>query len=435
MTDATGAPRPWDVEQYRTARSEGRTRRKRALRCDFSVDSAALFWEAFRASFLTIFTLGLYRFWMITKLRRRYWSSVRIDGDPLEYTGTGAEKLLGFLIALVILAVYLGAINLGLAYAGLSFVSDDPWAQTAVLQISVLATLPLIFYATYRSQRYILARTRWRGIRFGLEPGAWGYAGRAMLLTTLTVVTAGLAYPYQHYTLAKYITDRSWFGDLPFEQEGSWGELFAQWIWIYVVLGACGLIIWSMAVNPGDPTTAFFASLLVTLGFVAVVVLYQRYQVVAFRILWCGRHLADADFENDVNAVKVLGTYVGGGIATTVCAGLAGLVIILTGGYMVGSFSNPDFLEGLFSSDDPSATMRENWPVIAIIAIAYLMVFGLAFAFSQVFITRPVLAAKVQAMVLSGIEQLDESRQRGHDHAAEAGGFADALGVDVGPGI
>ena len=45
---------------------------------------------------LTILTLGLWRFWMTTRLRRYYFSSVRIMGDPFEYTGNGLEKLIGY---------------------------------------------------------------------------------------------------------------------------------------------------------------------------------------------------------------------------------------------------------------------------------------------------------------------------------------------------
>ena len=40
----------------------------------------------------TVLTLGFYRFWMVTRLRRHYWNAIRIQGDPLEYTGTGREK-------------------------------------------------------------------------------------------------------------------------------------------------------------------------------------------------------------------------------------------------------------------------------------------------------------------------------------------------------
>src|SRR6056297_1966200 len=110
MTDQTSDGPFWDVERYRTNRdllAEKRARergQKRPDRLDFDGDTGVLFWIALRTAFLTILTLGFYRFWMITRIRRYYWGAIRIDGDPLEYTGRGIEKLLGFLLALVILA-------------------------------------------------------------------------------------------------------------------------------------------------------------------------------------------------------------------------------------------------------------------------------------------------------------------------------------------
>ena len=49
----------------------------------------ALFGLAFKTALLTVLTLGIYRFWAKTRIRRYVWSSVSIDGDRLEYTWTG----------------------------------------------------------------------------------------------------------------------------------------------------------------------------------------------------------------------------------------------------------------------------------------------------------------------------------------------------------
>ncbi|WP_163317442.1 DUF898 family protein, partial [Enterobacter hormaechei] len=55
------------------------------------------------------FTVGFYRFWLTTDIRRHLWSNTLIDGDGAEYTGRGKELLIGFLVALAILVpVYLG---------------------------------------------------------------------------------------------------------------------------------------------------------------------------------------------------------------------------------------------------------------------------------------------------------------------------------------
>ena len=73
---------------------------------------STLFWLAVRITVLTAMTLGIYRFWAKTRLRKYIWSSIAADGDSLEYTGTGLEKFLGFLAAIVILAVYLGLLQI-----------------------------------------------------------------------------------------------------------------------------------------------------------------------------------------------------------------------------------------------------------------------------------------------------------------------------------
>ena len=39
---------------------------------------------ALRTGILTILTLGFYRFWAKTRLRRYYWSAIRPGGIPLE---------------------------------------------------------------------------------------------------------------------------------------------------------------------------------------------------------------------------------------------------------------------------------------------------------------------------------------------------------------
>ncbi|MGB0797738.1 MAG: DUF898 family protein, partial [Planktomarina sp.] len=81
------------------------------LSVSFHVDTGRLFWLAIKTTLLTVITLGVYRFWARTRIRRYIWSAIRPGGDEFEYTGTGLEKFLGFLLAVVILAVYLGILQ------------------------------------------------------------------------------------------------------------------------------------------------------------------------------------------------------------------------------------------------------------------------------------------------------------------------------------
>ena len=79
---------------------------------EFIGDRGRVFGLALKTGLLTVLTLGLYRFWMKTRLRRWYWSGVRVGGAPAEYTGDPLEKLLGFLIAVAFLALNRGLYNI-----------------------------------------------------------------------------------------------------------------------------------------------------------------------------------------------------------------------------------------------------------------------------------------------------------------------------------
>ena len=67
-----------------------------------------------RGAVLLAFTLGIYRFWLATDIRRFLWSNTEIAGDSLEYTGTAIELLIGFLIAIAVLVpIYVGLLHRG----------------------------------------------------------------------------------------------------------------------------------------------------------------------------------------------------------------------------------------------------------------------------------------------------------------------------------
>jgi uncharacterized membrane protein YjgN (DUF898 family) len=247
-------------------------------------------------------------------------------------------------------------------------------------------------------------------------------------------VTLGLAYPYQHFKQAKFITDRSYFGDMRFEQEGSWGELFAQWVWLYILGGLGAIMVWGLVENPGDLASQFLGTLVLSFGGLALLLTYQRYRIAAFRILWNGKSLGGSKFENDLSAGRVLGIYMGGSVAVGMCSAVIAGAIAVALFIVAGQLGDSGAFMQAMQSDDPAALLAA-WPQILAGVLSYLMLIGFAFAFSQLFITMPILRAKVEGMLLNDPSLLRESRQREHDRAAEAGGFADALGVDVGAGF
>jgi len=98
-----------------------------ALNVEYTGQGRPLFNLAFKTAFLTLITLGVYRFWARTRLRKYFWSAVAPGGHSFEYDGRGLEKFLGFLIAVVVLAFYLGIIQVLLTFAGMSlFATVNP---------------------------------------------------------------------------------------------------------------------------------------------------------------------------------------------------------------------------------------------------------------------------------------------------------------------
>ncbi|MEM1382124.1 MAG: DUF898 family protein [Pseudomonadota bacterium] len=454
MTSETDGFKSWDLERYRThgsgrAVSQGPIEPSvpnngRRVRATYDLDPGALFWTALGTSFLSVLTVGIYRFWMVTRLRRHYWGMIRVQGDPIEYTGTGLEKFLGFLIAIVILAAYLAIANLALTFIGLSYLESN---FELVFQLSLISAVPFYFWAAYRARRYIASRTRWRGIRFGMDPGALGYMVRAIFYGVLTVLSAGILWPYQQFKLEKYMVDRTSFGDQRFQQNGSWIGLLGYWIWLYIMAGLVGLAAWGMSMEPYNQQNQVVGSIVIFIGFFAFLILYLRYLAGKTKYLWDNRSVGETEINNDVSIGEVVRVYVGGSFLVSLCSALLAGVILTAGGAIWMSLGGPEQIEALMAvvagAENSGATDVElivaqlllAWPTLVIFVFAYLFVMAAGFAFSQVFVTQPVLRRQVAATTIANAEVLVRSRQREEDRAGEAGGFADALGVDVGAGL
>jgi uncharacterized membrane protein YjgN (DUF898 family) len=181
--------------------------------------------------FLTLITIGIYRFWAATRLRRYLWSNIRIGGDGLEYTGTGRELFLGFLVGLAVLAplsiVYIVADRLSLG---------SPVLAACIQGVYFIALFVFLQVALFRSRRYRLSRTTWRGIYAGQTGSIWTYLGLYLGYGALTLVTVGLALPWMHVALARYKLDNTTFGNRTMYIEAKGSALFGRWLVVVVLL-------------------------------------------------------------------------------------------------------------------------------------------------------------------------------------------------------
>jgi len=413
---------------------------------------AGIFAIALRTGILTVLTFGLYRFWMKTRLRQYYWSAIRPGGLPLEYMGQPIEKLLGFLIAVVFLAFYIGIVNLILVFGSFAIFHGNLVAYV----VSFVGLVPLWFFAQYRARRYVLARTRWRGIRFGIEPGAWGYSLCACLLWLLTILSLGLLWPVKTFWLEKYRTDRTFFGQVRLHQGGRWTMLIRPFLWVampwLVVLALVGHALWSLFalsrdLGPGaDHWAGNWDSMgelglsLITSGLIGIVALALmvigalHYSVAAFRRLAAHKRAGPLRLTSHLRTGRLARIYGFGYLFTYFCVGIAvvllGVALGLVAFYGAGAPEGGlDFL--LFGAQADSALARALF--IGLSIASYFAIFIIWSVFLHVFVTLPRLRHYAETLEVHGMDHLGGVLQRERDEFAEAEGFAEAL--DLGAAI
>lgn len=380
------------------------------LTTDFAGQKGPLFALALKTSILTVLTLGIYRFWMKTRLRRYYWSSVRPGGHPLEYLGEPVEKLLGFLIAVVVLAFYIGVVNLVLMFLSFAFLHGNATAYA----VSFIGVIPIWFFALYRARRYVLARTRWRGLRFGLLPGAWGYSWRAVVHWAITILTLGVLWPRKTFWLEKYKTDRTVLGTWTLHQGGSWRMLFRPYVPVIVSIS----LILTAAVFLYFEDWRFFA--LLGLGCAGLPVAAIHYQVRAWALLANHKTAGSLGLEARPRTRRVLGIYTLGYFLISVIIGL----VLAAAGVLVS-------VPGAAVGPGEGFQFQPWYPIVG--AAAYFAVFILWGVLGHVFVTLPLWRHYAETLTVTGAEDLSGLRQRARDEFREAEGFAEAL--DLGAAI
>lgn len=382
-----------------------------------------LFWLALKTSALTVLTLGLYRFWMKTRIRRYYWSSIRPGGVPLEYVGEPLEKLLGFLIAVVLLAFYIGIVNLVLMFASFALFHGNTYAYV----ISFIGVIPLLFFAQYRARRYVLARTRWRGIRFGVDNAAWGYAVRALWWWFLSILSLGILLPRKTFALEKFRTDRTWYGSERLHQGGNPWMLMnsCKHFWIGAVLAAAGF---AGAFGMPDPVGMLSFSALAALGAGWMVFGLAYWQVDSFRRLTSAKSLGGVRLAANPRPWRILRHYVIGYGLTVLAIGLLAMPFLVIAVLLNAGSAN---FFGLLPGTE--ATKLPNWVLGAAGVLAYFLVFIFWGVFRQVFVGLPNLRHYAETLTVEQPLALTAVAQRARDEFAEAEGFADAL--DLGAAI
>jgi uncharacterized membrane protein YjgN (DUF898 family) len=309
-----------------------------------------------------------------------------------------------------VLAVYLAAVQLILFQFGLAFVFQprteaEILMQLAVVYLSFFAILPLLLFAQYRSRRYKLARTRFRGIRFGMVGAAGGYVWRALLYVVLTIVSLGMLWPLMTFRLEKYMTDRSWYGDTPFVQNGKWTGLYGAMKHIFIAIGILVVTGVIVAVSKSPALLPFGMIIAYIWGICGFV----HYRVQSFAYLTNNKLLGkDITFSTHPSTATVLGKVIFGSILLGIIAGIVGAVLFFLVARVLGETGSPQ--------------------TVAIgIAIAYLALLIFVSALSLMLITEPIIMHVVSETQVTNMQAMNAIKQRVGDKGADAEGFADAL--------
>jgi uncharacterized membrane protein YjgN (DUF898 family) len=375
-----------------------------------------------RGAGLELITVGFYRFWLATDIRRHLWSHTSVDGDAAEYTGRGRELLIGFLFALAILVpIYVAYFIVGIE----------------VERFKAFASFPLFLFfyvfgqfAIYRARRYRLTRTVWRGVRFWMDGSGWAYAARAVLWGLLTVLTLGLLLPWREAALERYKMRHCYYGDLQGSFEGRGWELFKRgwWLWLlpvlFMVVPSTIAELASLSGKPlPEPAILSITSICsLILGFGAPFI-YGVFKAVEWRWWLSGIQFGDVRFESALLRGALVSLYwkvIGWFLLLVVlfsaylfaCAGLIARILQTP----IAKMFTPGNLQG-------------SIPMIVLAVIGYLALILSVNVVLRVYLLRDLWARLIASTTAYNIEAAANVSARGDLASALGEGLADGLDV------
>jgi len=394
----------------------------------------AAYWRLrIKGAALLVLTLGIYRFWFATDVRRYLWSHTEIGGETLEYTGLATELLGGFLIAIAIVAPLYTAI------ASTALALETAEAATATIAFLVLVLLGQ--FALYRARRYRLTRTVFRGVRFDQHGSAWRYACYALLWWTLVMVTLGLAYPWAQATLQRYKMRHTSYGDLPGAFDGSGAALFVRGlpVWLLVVgpilvafLALGAMVDWDamngmmaqgennpLAVLVGGVGSKAFTVVGAAIGasIAATLLLYPVFQAMLWRWWISGLRFGTVSVTSHLRTAQVYRVYLRFVLYTLL------FMVLVTATATLAMY-----ISGAIVGPHRDSALAELAPSAITLGLYVVIALGVSTIY-QVVVTFAMWRLGAQSAVLSGADILDSVRASGAPSSALGEGLADALGV------
>ncbi|MEO7221270.1 MAG: DUF898 family protein [Devosia sp.] len=401
------------------------TAEARTGRVEFTGGRQEMLGIILRGYALMIPTIGLYRFWQATWKRRFYWQNTVIDGEPIEYTGTAGQLLLGFFFALAFfLPIYITFFVLSMQ--GVDYVLIGYAVIVAVVWF-------LMGYAIYRARDFRLSRTLWRGIRFDLRGHALAYALRRFLWSIANVLTLGLIYPWMGSSLWRYRWNNTWYGDRKFEMGGNWRTIAGPYYSAYLlnVLAIGGTLLW---IGTTKDLMAFEQIVVpgpIGLGFCAACVLVFAFTLAFYRTRVASRMLSTLSVGEAKISVKI-GTGALFGLFLIYVVAVVALLIVLalTALIALGGIFAAAAAGGQAPDAETVASLFESGTTnVALLIAIYLVVLGAFGMLAELILSLGWWKLLAKGTTITNPDSLRTVQSTAEDRALIGQGLADALNV------
>ena len=380
-----------------------------------------------RGAVLLMFTLGIYRFWLTTDIRRYLWSSAELTGESFEYTGTAYELLLGFLIALTVLVPPYSTFFL------VTLALGSIWGSLGLLILIFLGQ-----YAFYRARRYRLTRTIYRGVRFHQTGSAFRYSVCAVLWWALIILSAGLAYPFAQTKLEHFKMRHTFFGNLPGRFEGSGWHLLVRGLplWAFTVvpfaIGAVAAILaidWSAlnSTSAADDRASRIGTSELTSSDVIIALtgawllcsiafLYPIFQAILLRWWVSGLRFGDVAVTSRLRIAQVFGVYARFLGYALLFTAIAGILLV------IGAF-------GLSKITGEPFSMRDEIITVVLSLAAYVAILLGYWTIYQATVKLGLWRCVIESLEVSNLAALEHVAAAGEAASPVGEGLADALNV------
>lgn len=370
-----------------------------------------------REALSLIVTLGLYRFWVSTDVRRYLWSRTDLAGEQLDYTGDPHELLVGFLVLLVVLGPLVAIANI-LNFTTGSF-SD--W----IVYLPLFLLVPLGVLVLYQSRRYRVNNTVFRGLRFHQTGSAWLYALRTALWFFINLLTLGLTYPWARASLERYKMRHTFYGDVQGSFAGSAWQLFKRGVLLWAVI-VLPLFIGLSSFDLGVPDSASneqvlaasLAALTRAMGppLLLIVIVYPIFHAVVLRWRIAGMRFGSLSFESKFSTWGLYKAYLK----------FYGLLLLLV--IVATAIAVVVELKVVPAVPLGSSLVAEFLGVVCLVIFYFVVLTIAAFAY-QGTVRFDTWRLIVNSLVLRGAEQLDRAKVNVAHAARHAGRIGAALNL------